>query len=464
MRRKPTLTGLQSATTCWAAACALLAEWREHWPTPRSRDALGDRWTTWNALASESRTYFEALRDIAPAPTVDAMFGTAADPARFGAGAHERVVAWIDEAWDTLGPDCLEAIAWGIDRASHDTFSRSWARSFLISGHDVAHLAAGDFYPVADADPALLDGHEPCSRPASLTDPLPGELPHVRVFEASPFDVVIDFTHRDDLEAIEARFERVAVGHPNRLFKEFKVPAAEGGAVFPIRPLDAEAQARRVTLLTERAIDEDVQVLVLPELSVGSRAAEAIQDNLDDAEGLHLVLAGSRHIGTGAEAANVAIGLLPQAERRLEHHKIKPMRGTSNGREWKEGIDVTARPRLHLYQADQLRLGILICKDFLDKTVAETFTRLGVNLICVPAMSPKTDGFATRADAAATDAQAFTVVACGPRFWSDGRQVDPGAVFGQPVRGRSVVTSTPPVEPLGPLLTVLKIGAATVDP
>jgi hypothetical protein len=90
-----------------------------------------------------------------------------------------------------------------------------------------------------------------------------------------------------------------------------------------------------------------------------------------------------------------------------------------------------------------VRLAILICRDYLDQAVGEILDALGVNMILVPAMSDRTDGFVTNAHGHVAASQAVSFVVNGPLTW-DGDTVMPAAILGQPVTEGTVVELVPP--------------------
>jgi hypothetical protein len=98
-----------------------------------------------------------------------------------------------------------------------------------------------------------------------------------------------------------------------------------------------------------------------------------------------------------------------------------------------------------------------------DGGVTDAIARLGANVVCVPAMSEKTDSFTRRASELVAEAQAATIVANGPLRWGDRGLVEPVAVFGQPIEGMD-----PSVSPAGrpiaaPCASVFKLGQVDVD-
>jgi predicted amidohydrolase len=59
-------------------------------------------------------------------------------------------------------------------------------------------------------------------------------------------------------------------------------------------------------------------------------------------------------------------------------------------------------------------MAIGICRDLCDPAITDALAQLGVNLLVVPACSPKTTNLARGAEAVAVDAGGFALVANGP--------------------------------------------------
>jgi len=145
-------------------------------------------------------------------------------------------------------------------------------------------------------------------------------------------------------------------------------------------------------------------------------------------------VAGSFHCTRGGERLNLAEALVPTCSRRLTHRKLVRFTDElSSVPASCEGIDEGRK--LVIYAGGTFRLAILICKDFLEPRLAALVANLGVNVLCVPAMSPKTGDFPSRVSTFVTDTQGFALVANGPLNW-DKETIVPAAVFGQPFESR----------------------------
>jgi predicted amidohydrolase len=250
----------------------------------------------------------------------------------------------------------------------------------------------------------------------------------------------------------------VATLHPNQSNGEFDFHQPRPEILFPVRLRDEAKQERRVAALLEQALSLDARIIVLPELASTAAIEDLVRARLANVESQHLVVVGSRHIGEDASAQNVAVALTPEVDEPIRHAKLVPYSNELRlERPWKEGIRVPARPVLTIYPADRFRFCILICKDFLDNKVVGAVARLGVNVLCVPAMSEKTSSYPLRVGQLVADAQALVVVANNPLDW-DSALVDPIAVFGQPIAGREVVLAPAGQPVAAPALVIFHPG------
>jgi hypothetical protein len=412
----------------WEAVVALLDAWRAALPDEPARLAADHRYDEWAALEADAREYFGGRESGA----LDD-----ADRARIA-------------AWTAGGGDSLEAVAWAIDVVGSESYRADW-RDFLGGGRHM--LSVGELHPVLDAHWPLPQGARFTSRPAASSPAPLGELPHVRAHADHGLDVVVDFRMEDLLAAVGEGLDRLVAVQLNADRAEFAFKQASRHRVFPVEPVDAGEQARRVVRLVAQALDGGARVVVVPELSMVPGAFGALAELVDESEAPALVVAGSYHFAD----ANLAVGLLSDADERLRHQKFVPF-SDELGLEppWKEGIAVARRPTLTVYQGGVHRFAVAICKDFIDRRVAGALAELGSTLVCVPAMSEKTEPFRARATQLVTDAQAISLVANAPL--GSGSDV---ALLGQPVRGANLVLA--PADAAAPGLTVFKLGRLDVD-
>lgn len=432
---------LARASTQWDAACALLRVWRDELPEAPAREAHDARWGEWADLAHDVVRWFDT-------PVRESGDLIAAD--------RERLVSFVLES--PLGIDAVDAVAWGLDLVGSVTFASDWRDQVCPRGELTHELAEGELYPVAEPGWGVLTDAALPSRPASLTPPARDELPHVRVHRGGGFRIVASFEFERELEEIGTRLTAVAALHPHDSIDQFEFVESVPRIVFPVRL--HEPDPRRVLDVVRRALEDGARILVLPELSTDPETIDAIAELLEDSEDQRLVVAGSYH--EAGTRRNVAVGLLPDSAERLRHHKLVPFADDlGRAQPWREGI--AAGDTITVHHADRFRFCLLTCKDFLSADVRNAMDRVGANVLCVPAMSEKTNAFDARARGHVADAQAVSVIANGPLCWHGGRVVEPAAVFGQPVRGHEAVLGAGEAARPAPSFSLLKVGETVAD-
>lgn len=402
---------LNGAQTPWEAACALLRHWRACGPPaiPWHSD-VGSVYDAWSDIADRTRTHFEGPRAADDLDEADRDFLV-------------RITGRGTSA------DAVHAAAWGLSMATAHTFAPAWRDALATDRHT---LKTGDFYPVADA-PWDLEPLVP--RPASTAPAAAGELPFIRVHDASAFDVTVDFTLARPLEAIARSLDGFVALHPNERQDELDLPLA-GHQVFPVAPKDAGAQRAMLVALAQSALESGAPISILPELSLTAEDVDALHALVADWEEPHLLVAGSHHTTIAGHPENVAEGLVSGQEHRMRHLKATPFSNELRLRPpEKEGIRRRARPHVVVHQADCFRVAIAICKELLDPATTDPLDRMGVNLLLVPAFSEKTQAFQAACSARALRAQAATLVVNGPLRDGRGELVRPAIVVGQPVAG-----------------------------
>jgi hypothetical protein len=436
---------LSAVGTHWRAVVVLLEAWRADLPAVPAREGDYGSYAKWAALEEQVVRWFDA-RVVAPRD------GALMDDER------EQIVGWVESS--DLGMDAVEAVAWGLDVASSPSFAKAWRDELCAGGGSRHVLSEGDPYPVPEPQWPLPADTGPTARPGSQSPAAVGELPHVRVHSHQGFKIVADFGFEAELKAVGAGLDLVAALHPNEDRDEFKFTWANEYVVFPVeaKPQDQE---QRVVDLVRGALRKGARLVVLPELSTTPDIVEAIGALVDECDDQRLVVAGSYHTGSEGDARNESLGLLPENPERLRHLKMVPFSDELRvGRSWREGIAIAEVPEITIYHAGRFRFCLLTCKDFLDHVgVGRAIERVGANVICVPAMSEKTDTFEGRAGGHVAGSQAVVVVANGPLRW-EGACASPAAVLGQPVRGAMTVPGTPSS---APAFTLFKFGTDAVE-
>jgi hypothetical protein len=330
--------------------------------------------------------------------------------------------------------DCAHAIANALCNVASATFAPAWRDELRAASAGPVVLPRGAFFPVA-CSPWKRGGLAPSSLPERLSRTGTGEMPTIRVHDGS-FRVTVDVSLERWLENISERLTGAAAAHPNVHWGEISMPA-KNGFVFPVAPVDTDAQLTRIKTLIEQAQAANMPVVVLPELSVTEDLIARLATTVEDFDGEQLVIAGSYHAKVGGKPENVAVGLIAGTQKRMIQVKNRPFtRGRRRGEPpMKEAIHEREPIELTIYPADLYRYAIGICLDVLDRGMQAVYARMGVNVLLVPALSEKTDPFRKAVSVLVAGAQTLTVVVNGPLHGPDGEPISPAIVVGQPVVG-----------------------------
>lgn len=397
--------GLGDATTAWHAAVALATYWRAHRSADPARSTTDpERCGAWADLVSDTeRTFASAIT------------------ATLTPDDHAAMSGLIGEHAD---PDDVDAVCWGLNLAYGSTFASSW-RSDIADELPLMPMQPGQPYPVALPRWPHLDG-DLLPQPAASTRPDPGEYPYLRFYDVDRFQVIASFEHHAPLTRIFNSLTSAVTLHPNGDHAADFDFVVERGQFFPLVPRRPDGQAKRIHRLLDAARDDhtDAAIILGPELCLtpdiaNSAAAHAATWGRRRA----LLIPGSfHHYGQLGAQRNTAVGFITGRRHYppLDHDKMRPITDELRlgGTHYREGIHVADQPVLTIHHADAYRLAILVCKDFLDDHVHVALTRMGVNIVCVAAMSEKTGLFPLRAAHRAA-AQGLTVVANGPERWPD---------------------------------------------
>lgn len=423
MSREEFLRRLEEAGTCWAATVLLLRFWRAAIPERPAWRSDGADYDGWADLAGEVAAHFEQEHHLDEE-------GSLTDQDR------RLIRAWTRAGAD---PDAVHAVAWGLDNSMSSTFAVAWRDGLCSGGEAVHRMATGDIYPIADPPWVPAEGHPHSARPASLTQPDVGELPHVRVRADDGFEAWADFRFDEDLYSVLHDLRSVATAHPNASIDEFVLARSGPHQIFPVTPLDPRRQHEHVLQAVGEAFTTGARIVVVPELATTPEIVDELRRELASRDEGVLVIAGSFHTTVAGRRENRALGLLADfADEALTHTKIVPFADELRLRPpLKEGI-ATMRPRrITLFHSRAFRLAIVICRDFLDGSVGAVLDRLGANVICVPAMSERTAAFLSRASARIDGAQAISVIGNGPLRWhTESDESRPTAMAAFPVDGR----------------------------
>jgi hypothetical protein len=196
---------------------------------------------------------------------------------------------------------------------------------------------------------------------------------------------------------------RISVLAANGSIDEFEIP--ETG--FPISVRDQEAQ----TALIDRFLSSELNyadLVMVPELAGTEDGLIAAIAAVEKAGGNRVALAGTRHMNRDGRQVNLASLVLPTGEV-VDTCKRTPFWDV----DIRESIAACPDPIRILVSAD-VRVAVLVCKDFLTPAILNLIAHAGANLILVPSMSRRLDLHDVAARQLAAQDHALSVVGNGP--------------------------------------------------
>lgn len=396
----------RGASSAWEAVCTLLN--RAHSLGSVENPGTQDRGQREDAaaisaaiegrLTSQGEGSARETTTFQPAEVADALSATLASETLISEGALAHAAASV------------------LDRLYWPSFTRDW----LAERGASFELDAGDLYPIGEMRLLGAVGHS--ARPHRLLL-RPGELAHVRrrAGDGTRVRVIGEYAPILDRLAASPPLE-AAVLLPNESLTELSLPPS------PMGPGNSQAQRSTIDRLLVEAIEEGVDIVVLPELSVTEDIVEWLSERWARSADLPILCAGSAHLVEGGRRVNRTTVLLPGVGAAWHHDKFTVFEDRDGQQ---EPID-PAEPCVTLGCGHLVRVATLICKDALSTDLAGLVADLGVHLMAVPSMSSTLGEFSTAANLLISRSQGATVVANNPRVW-DGTLVA-HALLGQPVR------------------------------
>jgi len=360
-------------------------------------------------------------------------------------------------AEEALVPLAARAIAEGLEEALGERLAKGFdERVDYWPGPD-------DPVPIADHPVKEIFGSNLNTDPRKMglqTDSLrflrlvPRDVGHYRVrYSWLPNGVLAGLRHGAGVSA----------GLPNTGLGELDFQRAEDPepAFHDVKPRDVRVQEERLLSLLERANEARDVVVVLPELCLDERLLERVRDWWrQPGRRIGLLVAGSAHVQVAEGRVNETRVLMP-GDQELAHRKFGRFSfPDSQGGKKIDRVEAIERfPAIvTVCMAGRWSFCALICKDLLDPTVVHMLVELRVRLVLVPSLSAKTDAYEAFAHTLAAANQAVTVVANTPNAFSSPRGQIPGAIFGQPIANRRLVTEVPDIGEI-PALCRLELGS-----
>lgn len=278
---------------------------------------------------------------------------------------------------------------------------------------------------------------------------MPTAVGHLLRSVATGTDLVVAMGSPAAMVTLEAR------GDPSRRDRRGRIPyffAELGDDALEAADMEME----RILDAADRA---GAHVLLLPELELSPRLLDRLRARLRVRNGtLALVVAGSSHTPVGAHRRNRSTVLTGWGEVLWFHDKcvdfvITAVEAVQMGADMRGALgiderggceDISLGEELVVCDLPFGRLSVVICLDYCGGHLDPLFEAAGVNLLLVPAMTPRTEAFKDRAHALGVRAGACTWIAnSGWLIRTTGTACASGMMY-RPKRGGWSSTSTPP--------------------
>jgi hypothetical protein len=395
---------------------------------------------------------------------------------------RQLVIGGLQQSTDLA----VTARAWalGIDRAM-EAKQKVYSQLCAKPPNAIRILKEGDPYPTPSVDLSPMYGgnvgfsRKPRRNAATAFDRV-GGLALWPSVSSQPLKVIYDTVAGAYLDRALIQRDTVDILAvvPNQDFwSEFDIAQQSNGQFFGVHPNDPVTQDDGVVAALQEASAQDVDIVVMPELSCTPNTVSLIKAELAKTSGgrPRVVIAGGSHIvtGTGERRNRMSTIYADLNLPELTHDKIGefvfPTKDpqTKKRVEWEEGIDRSTELRIHA--GITWSMITLICADLLDDAVVEAVADLCPRLVIVPSMSAKTGDYEMSMGAVIRKSQALVMVVNGPPEWTDPpdpaqphvkpplRAIAPVVIVGLPLAKDWITTlSTPPPPPLaGPPYTVV---------
>lgn len=372
---------------------------------------------------SEREAYERIKDEIRHSNLAEVLTGRAAEVfwqipgERIPPALRQRLVALTSSVEFRFLAPVLQArsLALGLDNA----VGHRLAAAFRNRGQ--VRIAANDPVPVCRPPwKRIFSRRIAISPDPQNSSPEPDRLPRLCLAPESlgPLQVEIDCVDVDQLgPLLNADSQIVATGIPNQSLREFRSGRHEEGSgksFFPFAPRDGQAQRNHLLGILHQASLSGAAVLIFPELCVDQECIAALVEAFRRAPGsLRLLVLGSHHTCAEGEPRNECLAAVRGSARLLRHWKYRPFLDTRQ--KITEGIATSPR-KLTIFLSEAWTFTLLICKDLLDSETRSLVEKLGITLVLVPALTPKTSQFEEYAGSLAQSNQALVVIANNPIF------------------------------------------------
>lgn len=429
-----------------------LAEGLLVWATEYSPDANG-----WRTMSQDGfyGDFCRALEiDVHAALAVGAAGGLSA----FADGKSvERLAAVISNGlvgWTTSQHlTSIQAVAAHMTAcALDDIFAGTFEEWFRA---DIAvEVVSNRVYFVNGHNPKQFVGkHSVNTMPSRLPSRLLDNTRHLRLGDqwTTAYGLVIDYEHWHHLSPLSG-VERlkIAAGQPNTTLAEYDIDYPTEDTIRNRGPADPARQHSILVNIVKRAGELGADVLVLPEYCLHTSWRNELKMAVDE-----LSRTPTRIVAGTSEAFDGDPG------ERVQNHAwlmIAGGYGASQGKVFAAEMDkrtegIATVGSVRVIRSEHWSVAVLICRDAMSTDLVGMLGRCGVNLLLVPAFSPRTGSIIAQAASLTSMSQAFVAVAVGPAVWTVDAAVDrptdgvrAEAAFGGPYEQHPTLTVAPSVD------------------
>ncbi|KKN17135.1 hypothetical protein LCGC14_0968930, partial [marine sediment metagenome] len=186
---------------------------------------------------------------------------------------------------------------------------------------------------------------------------------------------------------------QIGVSETGDIMKELFEMKSSG--LLRVRENKIEEIRSKIKIMIERAHNEEVNIILFPEMSVDLNYGEVLEDISDLAKSYNMyIVPGSFH--DQETKRNISMVFGPEGILWEQEKHIPAIISTGEGNRVKEGIEVSISPRRTIIcNTEYGRIAIVICRDFLDMDLRVELKNFEppIDIILNPAFTPVTADF-----------------------------------------------------------------------
>jgi hypothetical protein len=342
---------------------------------------------------------------------------------RFGRGpiSHDLAVlgSWVD-ARAAVGDPApgveLLAMADAIEGRFGHLFLEHFRARAKLAGADGLRVDPGRAVPRFPLI-GVEDSHGVTTAPGKVDHPFDfTQRLKLAAVTPSPLDIRLCVPENTAVRALKRRLRIALIEPSTSLKKDFLLPLRPGpGQFFNVAPKDDAAFAAHMVRLYERARDGEATVVVFPELSLTPRSLDALAEAFVKKSGdVCILMPGSLHREVKGARVNEAPVFVRGHGLLFTQRKRQPYE--LNDRDLgvlREALSPMP-PVQWVGVLPGLTFAVLVCRDGLSVQTHSTLAGLHLNLLAIPALSPKVNQFDLSASVLVAQAQGVVVVPVTP--------------------------------------------------